>query len=564
MTSTAPAPPYRETVLADAPRGYWRLGEASGTTAADEALRRAPGPTRGDPARAQRRGRARGPEHGGRARRRGRHHPDPQLRQPEPHLRAALEVWIRPAALPSTSATLMRKDLQYLLRLTSGGESDLPAVAGRRVHRAVDRRRRLVSRRLEPRRGHLRRHAMRDLRERHGARHAGPLARGQLRQSAHARGRAATTTGSPAALTSRPSSAPRFPRPAVQAHYAKASPAYRPAADGGARVARSGTTRTAARVFARQRGPERRRSVTVKVDGGNAATGTPVQTPRRARCSRRGRLLGRPLDHARVGTYTARAEQATTAGFTGRSPPVTFTVRRERRTARSPPPATSRTAAGATTRPPPTCSTRSPAPCSRWATTPTSTGPRRLPLLQRQLGPPPGPHPPIPGDHDYGDSDAVRLLRLLRRRRRPAPAGYYSYDLGTWHVVALNTAATSSCAPATPPRRSGSTTISSRTAPAARSRSVHEPRSAPARSTATRQRAAALADPLRPRSGRGPQRQRAPLRALRAPDARGRERPRSRDPPVHRRHRRREPLPGRRASSRTARCARATPSASSR
>ena len=31
-----PAPPYAATVLADSPRGYWRLGESSGTTAADQ------------------------------------------------------------------------------------------------------------------------------------------------------------------------------------------------------------------------------------------------------------------------------------------------------------------------------------------------------------------------------------------------------------------------------------------------------------------------------------------------------------------------------------------------
>ncbi len=36
VTSSAPVSGYRETVMADAPRAYWRLGEASGATAADQ------------------------------------------------------------------------------------------------------------------------------------------------------------------------------------------------------------------------------------------------------------------------------------------------------------------------------------------------------------------------------------------------------------------------------------------------------------------------------------------------------------------------------------------------
>ena len=54
---------------------------------------------------------------------------------------------------------------------------------------------------------------------------------------------------------------------------------------------------------------------------------------------------------------------------------------------------------------------------------------------------------PVPGNHEYdqGRSDAQRLLRLLQRPRASRSGlagerdkGYYSFDLGAWHLVALN------------------------------------------------------------------------------------------------------------------------------
>ena len=47
-------------------------------------------------------------------------------------------------------------------------------------------------------------------------------------------------------------------------------------------------------------------------------------------------------------------------------------------------------------------------------------------------------HPAV-GNHEYGSPGAAPYFDVLRRGRRPAPAkGWYSYDLGSWHLIALN------------------------------------------------------------------------------------------------------------------------------
>ena len=53
MTSTAAAATYRDAVMADAPRAYWRLGEASGTGAADQTSFANTGTYQGSPALGQ-------------------------------------------------------------------------------------------------------------------------------------------------------------------------------------------------------------------------------------------------------------------------------------------------------------------------------------------------------------------------------------------------------------------------------------------------------------------------------------------------------------------------------
>jgi hypothetical protein len=45
---------------------------------------------------------------------------------------------------------------------------------------------------------------------------------------------------------------------------------------------------------------------------------------------------------------------------------------------------------------------------------------------------------PVPGNHEYGKSpDAEGYFRYFGRRAH-GPGGYYSFDLGGWHIVALN------------------------------------------------------------------------------------------------------------------------------
>ena len=45
---------------------------------------------------------------------------------------------------------------------------------------------------------------------------------------------------------------------------------------------------------------------------------------------------------------------------------------------------------------------------------------------------------PSPGNHDYGVLDAAGYLDYFGPRAGEPGKGYYSYDLGTWHIIALN------------------------------------------------------------------------------------------------------------------------------
>ncbi|MEO5817332.1 MAG: metallophosphoesterase [Gemmatimonadaceae bacterium] len=47
---------------------------------------------------------------------------------------------------------------------------------------------------------------------------------------------------------------------------------------------------------------------------------------------------------------------------------------------------------------------------------------------------------PAPGNHDYSDGGPDRYFDYFGDRAGPRSLGYYSYDLGSWHVLALNTA----------------------------------------------------------------------------------------------------------------------------
>ncbi len=44
----------------------------------------------------------------------------------------------------------------------------------------------------------------------------------------------------------------------------------------------------------------------------------------------------------------------------------------------------------------------------------------------------------MPGNHEYGSPKAKGYFAYFGPRAGDADKGYYSYDLGAWHVVALN------------------------------------------------------------------------------------------------------------------------------
>ncbi len=46
---------------------------------------------------------------------------------------------------------------------------------------------------------------------------------------------------------------------------------------------------------------------------------------------------------------------------------------------------------------------------------------------------------PALGNHEYGDRAAIGYFEYWGARAGPADKGYYSYDLGDWHIVVLNT-----------------------------------------------------------------------------------------------------------------------------
>jgi hypothetical protein len=59
---------------------------------------------------------------------------------------------------------------------------------------------------------------------------------------------------------------------------------------------------------------------------------------------------------------------------------------------------------------------------------------------------------PVPGNHEYGTPDASGSFRHFGSLGH-GPGGYYSYDLGAWHVIALNSAicpAAVGCGPGDP------------------------------------------------------------------------------------------------------------------
>ena len=442
VNATAPPPSaYRTTVLADTPRGYWRLGEASGTVAADETATSngtytggvtlaQPGAITGD---ANTAARFDGVNDTVRI---------PNAAGLNSTSALSLEAFVKPGALPGSTATLMRKDLQYLLRLTSGGnlifrlwkggENELSTAAGVLAPNAWS-------------------HVV--------ATYDGATMRifvnGTLRGSRTLAAPVDVKTSDlylgasinydwlaghvdEVAVYTRALSAADVQRHFSAAGVVDQSPSSvklrRPTT---ARRGMPPSPTAAARGTDAGDDP----NVSVKVYAGTSASGTPVRTVS-APIRVAGTFSALDATPLASGTYTAQAEQRDASGNTGRSQPSTFTV-----TAGVDPHVV---AAGDIS----ACDTSGD----------EATGE----LLDRLFGTvvPVGDlayeYPtaadydncydptwgrqrartkPIPGDHDYSDgqTNGQAYFGYFGALAGDPAKGYYSYNLGSWHVIELNT-----------------------------------------------------------------------------------------------------------------------------
>jgi hypothetical protein len=183
--------------------------------------------------------------------------------------------------------------------------------------------------------------------------------------------------------------------------------------------------------------------VRVKVYNGSLAGGTPVEALSTIHDST-GSWAADAAPALAVGTYTAQAEQTDVAGNTGLSAPVTFNVL-------PPPPNSSSdpvfTAAGDI------------ADCGTTGDEATASLLDAIPGTVGTLGdnayetgsatefancydPTWGRHKartrPATGDHDYDTPGASGYFNYFGAAAGDPAKGYYSYDLGTWHVIVLN------------------------------------------------------------------------------------------------------------------------------
>ena len=171
---------------------------------------------------------------------------------------------------------------------------------------------------------------------------------------------------------------------------------------------------------------------------------------------------------------------------------------------------------------------------------------------------------PVAGNHDYDPGNASGYFDYFGANAGERGKGYYSYDLGTWHVVVLD----SDCTFVGGCRRGIRTGAVAARGPGGASGELHRRDDAPPALQLRRARqrdgdGAVLAGAVR--GGRRPRarRPRPRLRALRADEPQRRRRPRLRHALLHRRHGRLQPLPVRRdlpAQQRTARRHRPTAS----
>jgi hypothetical protein len=438
VTSTAAAATYRDTVMADAPRAYWRLGEAGGTSAADQTGFANTGAYQGSPALGQA-----GIVPVAQSTAIALDGSNDSVRVPSsaslnPTAALSLETWIRPAALPASTATLVRKDLQYLMRLGSGGavtfrlwhggatsEVTTPAgavPAGSWSHVVATFNGTSMSIYVNgTERATLAMAAAVDV-------GTALLSLGASSSSDWFRGRMDEVAVYGSAL----------PGARVLAHYTKSSPVEDPPPTVVLESPAPGSTTDLRPVFSGTADGETS-TVTVKVYAGSSASGTPVQTL--SATHQTSNLFSvAASSNLTPGAYTAQAEQATAAGLVGKSAPVSFTVQ-------APSGETATIAAAGDI-----------ADCGGTDDEATANLLDGISGTVMTLGDNAyvngtasnyacynsswGRHKarthPIPGDHDYGVPDAGGYFDYFGAAAGPRPSGFYSYNVGAWHVVALN------------------------------------------------------------------------------------------------------------------------------
>jgi hypothetical protein len=430
-----PAADYRTLVMSDAPRAYWRLGETSGLVAADQtsngisgsylngvALAR-PGAIAGDANTAV-----------------GLDGVNDTVRVTNAaplnaSAAMSIEAWVRPAALPTASATIARKELQYLLRLSGTGAVTFRLWKGGAIAEATTPS---------------------------GAVGTGGWAHvvatwdgATMRVHVNGTVRASRALVGPADVNAQDlylgSSynsydyyagmidevavyAGALSEARVDAHYAAAAAAPGPAVT--LLAPAPGRTMDATPNFGGAAAPDAG-AVTVRVYSGTAASGTPVQSPGAAvQTSGTFSVRAAPLA---AGTYTAVAEQSDAAGNVGRSAPSTFTV-----------------VAGGD---PAVLAAGDIAACDTFGDEATAALLDRLAGTVLTVGdhvyedataadfancydPTWGRHKartrPALGDHEYRTAGALPYFDYFGAAAGDPAKGYQSYDIGTWHVVALN------------------------------------------------------------------------------------------------------------------------------
>ena len=459
--SAPPGTDYRAAVLSDAPRAYWRLGEAAGTAAADETSNGIAGTYLNGVTLGQA-----GVVSGDSNSSIGLDGVNDTVRVPNvaalnSSTAMSLELWINVAALPSTSATLARKEGQSLLRLTSTGNIVFRLWKGGAITEVGTAN------------GTVTANAWHHIVATWDGATMRIYVNGTVRASRSLAGPVDVTTAD-LYLGSSYNSYDRYggkldevavyaaalPEARINAHYTTANPAPGGGGGGGPTVSlmapANGSTSDATPNFGGLGGTGAGdvKSVVVKIYGGSGVSGPVLQT-RTASVQSAGTFSVKAAALP-SGTYTAVAEQSDVAGHIGRSDPSTFNVD----AAADPVLLAAGDIAG----------------CGTFGDEATAALLDRLPGTVVPVGdlvyedgtaqefadcydPTWGRHKartrPVVNGHEYRTPGAVPYYAYWGAAAGDPTKGYYSYDVGNWHVIALNTvcAAIGGCDAGSPEER---------------------------------------------------------------------------------------------------------------